>query len=238
MKDHYQLAAELLQYRDEYEAKQRKKKMYAVRICAAVLCCGVVLAAAGHAVSRSPKPAETTFTETETESRNIININRVSGTVGDNGRKMNINLAEDDRVELNADGMNAYCGTNIFPEVPSDLAAWQGQEKQCIYKRDGGVGEVYYDTFILNYSSEDGSRSVNLECSKGKYPFNCVAIRSDDDGEIKKSVINGESVTLIYDGDTGIYYSEFMHNGVGFRIIAENLTSDEVVNVVSSLTER
>ena len=52
MKDHYQLAAELLQYRDEYEAKQRKKKLYAVRICAAVLCCGAVLAAAGHAVSR------------------------------------------------------------------------------------------------------------------------------------------------------------------------------------------
>ena len=46
MKDHYQLAAELLQYRDEYEAKQRKKKLYAVRICAAVLCCGAVLAAA------------------------------------------------------------------------------------------------------------------------------------------------------------------------------------------------
>ena len=227
MKDHYQLAAELLQYRDEYEAKQRKKKLYAVRICAAVLCCGAVLAAAGHAVSRSPKPAETTFTETATESRNIININRVSAALGDNGRKMNINLDEDDRVELDADGMNAYCGTNIFPEVPSDLTAWQ--EKQCIYKRDGGVGEVYYDTFILNYSSEDGSRTVNLECSKGKYPFNCVAIWSDDDN-IKKSVI--------YDGDMGIYYSEFMHNGVGFRIIAENLTSDEVVNVVSSLTKR
>ena len=79
MKDHYQLAAELLQYRDEYEAKQRKKKLYAVRICAAVLCCGAVLAAAGHAVSRSPKPAETTFTETATENRNIININRVPG---------------------------------------------------------------------------------------------------------------------------------------------------------------
>ena len=213
MKDHYQLAAELLQYRDEYEAKQRKKKLYAVRICAAVLCCGAVLAAAGHAVSRSPKPAETTFTETATESRNIININRVSAALGDNGRKMNINLAE------------------------SDLTAWQEQEKQCIYKRDGGVGEVYYDTFILNYSSEDGSRTVNLECSKGKYPFNCVAIWSDDEN-IKKSVINGESVTLIYDGDMGIYYSEFMHNGVGFRIIAENLTSDEVVNVVSSLTKR
>lgn len=237
MKDHYQLAAELLQYRDEYEAKQRKKKLYAVWICAAVLCCGAVLAAAGHAVSRSPKPAETTFTETATESRNIININRVSAALGDNGRKMNICLGVDDRVELDADGMNAYCGTNIFPEVPSDLTAWQEQEKQCIYKRDGGVGEVYYDTFILNYSSEDGSRTVNLECSKGKYPFNCVAIWSDDEN-IKKSVINGENVTLIYDGDMGIYYSEFMHNGVGFRIIAENLTSDEVVNVVSSLTKR
>lgn len=116
MKDHYQLAAELLQYRDEYEAKQRKKKLYAVRICAAVLCCGAVLAAAGHAVSRSPKPAETTFTETATESRNIININRVSAALGDNGRKMNICLNEDDRVELDADGMNAYCGTNIFPK--------------------------------------------------------------------------------------------------------------------------
>lgn len=236
MKDHYQLAAELLQFRDEYEAKQRKKKKYAVRVCAAVLCCGAVLAA-GHAMGSSPKPAETNLTETEAESSNIININRVSGAVGDNDSKMNINLAEADRVELDADGMNAYCGTNIFPAVPSDLMAWQGQEKQSIYKRDGGVGETYYDTFVLNYSSEDGSRWVNLECSKGEYSFTWTVTCSDDDGEVEKSVVNGKNVSVIYESDSGLYYSEFTHNGVCFRIVTENLTSDEVIDIVSSLTE-
>ena len=42
-------------------------------------------------------------------------------------------------------------GVDYIPTVPEDIKAWE-DEQIGIYKRDGGIGEVYWDADIMNYA--------------------------------------------------------------------------------------
>ena len=50
------------------------------------------------------------------------------------------------------------------------------------------------------------------------------------------SVINGVEVALAV-SEGGYYHAEFTRGGVGFRLIAEGLSREEVVDVIRSLTD-
>ncbi len=78
---------------------------------------------------------------------------------------------------------------------------------------------------VLNYSNEDLRRCINIETAKGKLPFCCYA---DFDEYCGKSVINGVEVN-IGQSDSGYYLIEMMYRNVGFRMIIEDLTIEEVV---------
>lgn len=93
------------------------------------------------------------------------------------------------------------------------------------------MGEVCYDTFILNYSN--GDRHINVEGAKGKYPFSCYGNWECEDFE--PSTIKGETVYLALNKETGYGFAKFMYHDVGFRIIFEGMTENEIVSVVSSL---
>ena len=46
-----------------------------------------------------------------------------------------------------------------------------------------------------------------------------------------------ETVDFSKFGEGGIYLIEFLYRSVGFRLVVEGLTQEELVSVVSSLTE-
>lgn len=246
MRNHRDVIENVFQRRDKYQTEQKQKRRKVIKIGAFTVCfCLITLVGfeicKGNLFQKSSAAAEERFVSDTVKhdnnkynaKENIIKINEISDSASADRKKMNICLFTEDRVELSLEEATSYYGTNICPEVPQDLTAWESQDKFEIYKRDGGVGEVYYDVFILNYSNKDFTRSVNIEGCKGKLPPSCIANWEFEDFEISK--INGEKVFIALDKDTGYYFAEFMYKNVGFRIIIEGLNEDEIVSVISSL---
>jgi len=150
------------------------------------------------------------------------------------GSRMYINLMVDDFVPMNAGELKDYIGIDIFPEVPKDLGEeWSVAEgiPFGIYRRDGGTGEVYHDQQVLNWSTPDFSRWINIEARKGGLPFQCFRVVT---AESERSTIAGVEI-FIGRTDDGLFLAEFMYNDVGFRICADGLTQDELVAVIESL---
>lgn len=162
---------------------------------------------------------------------NRIVINGIDGISSD---RMYIALMCDDFVPMSDEELNDYFGIDIFPEVPEDLGEeWcirEGTQKG-IYRRDGGTGEVYHDQQVLNWSNEDFSRTVNIELKKGGMPFQCFGVLTVEE---EMSVIGGVEV-FIGQNDDGIWLVEFMYKDVGFRMVTEGLTQEELVEVIESL---
>lgn len=249
MRNHNDVTKVLLQRRDDYEAAQKRKRELCLKIGSfaacfcliAVICIG---AGYGGLFKKAPVKPEGQLAKSSYSSiadtvddlgrEQDINVNIInSNTISDGAKKLNINLSVNDRIVLSSDEALEYYGTNIFPEVPEDLSAWEGQDEFDVYKRDGGTGETYYDTFCLNYSSSDFKRCVNVEGAKGDYPLSDTGDWEFND--YKASKINGQKVFIALNADTGYYFAKFMYNNVAFQIIMEGLTEDEVVSVVSSL---
>lgn len=230
------------------QTKQRQKKalQYAASgLCVVfllVLTCVSVLQFAG--VGSLPQPQqmqspETTAEETtepitqpvQLSADNQIIICPIENIPSSNDR-MNICLSVDDFVAMDIPQMNAYYGINVVPKVPRDILPWEDQT-HGIFKRNGGTGEVYWDSMILNYANADFSREVNLEIDKGRLPFTDIAFFEFID---EYSVINGIKVAIGL-SDTGYYYAEFLYKDVGFRLIANGISEEELVAILSSLIQ-
>lgn len=249
MKNYEQITNDLLRRRDKYVTEQRKKKKRLAVTTASMCCvCITVLMAVGlhHGGQINSAPEQTAndtlypgikdnFDESKGESpdavsaNNKIVINKIDSTSAAR-LKLDIDIKEDDFVEMSLDEMKQYYGVDIEPVVPVDIKPWK-DERYGVYKRNGGTGEVYYETTIFNYSSEDYKRDVHLEISKGKIPFSCCL---HSDGTEKKSVINNHEV-FIGLSESGYYYTEFMYQGVGFIIYADGVSQEEFVNIIASV---
>ncbi len=245
MRNHNDVTRILLQRRDDYEAAQKRKRKLCLKIGSFAACfCLIAVIGIGAGYGGLLKKPEGQLansadssiigTEDDLDREQDINVNIInSNTISDSAKKLNVNLRVSDRIVLSSDEALEYYGTNIFPKVPEDLNAWEGQDKFNVYKRDGGTGEAYYDTFCLNYSSSDFKRCVNIEGAKGDYPLSDTGNWELND--FKPSEINGQEVYIALNTDTEHYFVKFMYNNVAFQIIMEDLTEDEVVSVVSSL---
>ncbi len=145
-------------------------------------------------------------------------------------QRMEISLMIADFVPMEMAELEAYYGTAMVPQVPSDLQQWEKQHSG-IYRRGGGIGEIYWDNNVLNFSNEDFSRRVNLEVWKGRAAASCYAFFNllDD-----KSVINNVEIAVGVSED-GDYHAEFSHCGTGFRLMAKGLSQEEVISVLRSL---
>ncbi|MBR5316567.1 MAG: hypothetical protein IKU39_01570 [Lachnospiraceae bacterium] len=250
MKNYDELTNDLLERRDRYVADQKKKRKRVMGV-ATSLCCFCLVALLGFGMWQggmfNTTPPDQTledalypgikdnFDESKGESpdnpsaNNKIVINTINGISAD---RMNINIAVDDFVKMTREEMIEYYGVDYIPDVPADIKPWE-DERSGIYKRDGGTGEVYWDTDILNYSNEDFTRSVHVEVDKGSYVLQDYLYFK---GTEEKSVINNVDV-LIGLTENGYYYSEFMYNGVGFLIDAEGVTEDEFVAIIASIIQ-
>ena len=250
MKNYDELTNDLLERRDRYVADQKKKRKRVMGV-ATSLCCFCLMALLGFGMWQggmfNTTPPDQTledalypgikdnFDESKGESpdnpsaNNKIVINTINGISAD---RMNINIAGDDFVKMTREEMIEYYGVDYIPDVPADIKPWE-DERSGIYKRDGGTGEVYWDTDILNFSNEDFTRSVHIEVDKGSYVLQDYLYFK---GTEEKSVINNVDV-LIGLTENGYYYSEFMYNGVGFLIDAEGVTEDEFVAIIASIIQ-
>ena len=248
MKNYDETTNGLLDRRDRYVAEQKKKRKRVMGV-ATSLCCFCLVALLGFGMWQggmfNTTPPDQTledalypgikdnFDESKGESpdnpsaNNKIVINTINGISAD---RMNINIAVDDFVKMTREEMIEYYGVDYIPDVPADIKPWE-DERSGIYKRDGGTGEVYWDTDILNYSNEDFTRSVHVAVDKGSYVLKDYLFFK---GTEEKSIINNFEV-LIGLSENGYYYSEFMYNGVGFLIHAEGVTEDEFVAIIASI---
>ncbi len=248
MKSYEEMADHVFRRINEYEAARKRRQVRLIRVSAS-LCCVCLAALAGFQIwsrngsgySADPESfhdmpssySAVSSWEDKGQRENTVIINQIDGISAD---KINVDLSEEDFVQLDQDQLLEYYGIDIFPTVPADLGReWSEQEQvpYGIYKRDGGTGEAYWDVQILNYSNEDYTRTVNIELKKGGMPFSDYGTLPDD---CAKSLINNIAVGI---GQTegGIYLIEFLYRSVGFRLVVEGLTQEELVSVVSSLTE-
>lgn len=250
MKNSDEMVNSLFERRDRYVTEQKKKKAIITRT-ATSMCCVSLVALLGFGMWQggmfnTTPPDQTVedalypgikdnFDESKGDSadnpaaNNKIVINTVNGISAD---KMNICLLLDDFVAMSKDELNEYYGINVFPTLPDDIKEWEDQQFG-IYKRDGGIGEVYWDGTGANYSNEDFTRSVHIGVDKGSYVFRDYLYFK---GTEEKSIINNFEV-LIGLSENGYYYSEFMYKGVGFFIDAEGVTEEEFVEIIASIVK-
>ncbi len=252
MMNRNEMVNRLLERRDQYVAEQKRKRKTAVCIttCAFSLALAALLGVgvwqsnffdrttvtgvenSGNISEQDSSDKLNTKTNDNLTESNKINIIRIDGI---SSKKYNLDLLEEDFIPLTNDELESYYGINIFPAVPRDLGTEWGEEdgnSRGIYKKNKGTGKVYYDVQILNYSNEDFSRSVNIELSKGHMPMSDYGSLDWSDSEM--SVINNTNVG-IGQTDVGHYLVEFMYKNVGFRLIVEGLTQEEMVSVITSI---
>lgn len=264
MKNCEEMVGSLLRRRAEYEEKQRKRRQTVLRISTVACSLALVLfigagVNGGWWVMQEPElptvtPTQTTAEPTDVQptvqpavrptqpivteppvtepvEENHIVINEIESV---SGARMYIALMRDDYVPMTEAELTDYFGISIFPEMPEDLGEeWSVAEgiPFGIYRRDGGTGEVYHDQQVLNWSNEDFSRTVNIELRKGGMPFQCFRVVT---AEFDNSVIGGVDV-FIGRTDDGLFLAEFMYQDVGFRMVSEGLTQEELVDVIESL---
>ena len=235
MKSYEEVTRDLLKRRDEYETMKTKRQKNAFR--AAVPVCTAVLAAAGIGLWRSgitsklPIESESSCNSESNPMADIIFFDK-------NDREFALSdfgLKSEDFVSMTFDEMLEYYGAEIRPDVPGDLKNCNPDYLEySVYKRDGGTGEIYWDTTSLVYCNGTESRTISVEAAKGRIPPTCCIVESDD---MQKSLISGVEV-LLPEGNKDFMYAEFMAAGVGFRIQAVGLSHEELVEVVRSLIEK
>ena len=217
MKNYDELTNDLLERRDRYVADQKKKRKSLMSV-ATSLCCLCLVALLGFGMWQggmfNTTPPDQTL-EDALYPGIKDNFDESKGESADNP-------AANNRIVINTINGISADRMNIKP--------WE-DERSGIYKRDGGTGEVYWDTDILNYSNEDFTRSVHVEVDKGSYVLKDYLFFN---GTEEKSVINNFEV-FIGLSENGYYYSEFMYNGIGFLIDAEGVTEEEFVAIIASI---
>lgn len=250
MKNCEEMVSSLLERKVRYDTEQKRKRKVIART-AASMCCVCLIALLGFCMwqgemFRISLPDQTAgdalypgikdhFDESKGKSpdnpsaNNKIIVHQIGGLSAD---KSNICLFADDFVAMEKAELNEYYGIHVFPTIPEDIQEWEDQIFG-IFKRNGGTGEIYWDGIVLNYSNEDFSRTVNIEIQKDSLPLCDYAFWEATE---EKSIINNVEVAIGH-SDDGYYYAQFLHHKVGFQIIANGLTQDEFVAILSSLLQ-
>lgn len=244
MKNYDEVTNSLLERRDRYITEQNRKRKRIMGVATSLSCvCLVALLGFGMWQGGRTLPEQELndaiypgikdhFDERNGESADNPDANTkiVVHSIKDiSPGNMNIGLLIVDFVEMTCDEMKEYYGVDYVPDIPGDIKPQEG-ERSGIYKRDGGTGEVYCDSNILDYANEDFTRTVHLTVSKGNLPWVFGLYFNSNE---EKSVINNIEV-MIGRTESG-YYAEFMYKNVGFILNASGVTQDEFVAIIKSI---
>ena len=179
-----------------------------------------------------------TQTETQDPEEIVLQPERAKASIAINwiedttNQLMYIALMTKDFVPMTEAELRDYYGTEFIPEVPEDLAAQRRESHMGIYRRDGGTGEVYHDEQRLTWVTEDETRGIAVTVRKDRLPYQFFALLTQE--EMAASEICGVEVFVGRTAE-GLWLAEFMHEDVGFRICAEGVTQEELVDVIESL---
>lgn len=261
MKTSDEMVRDLLARRDQYAAVQTKRRKVVLHSAAAFGCiCLMMLVGIGvrrvRCGAASPEPiakitvipgraeAETTPPTDREESaeKYALQQTRSSAAPTNTDRiclietvefptapQMAIALLGKDFIAMDDAALNTYYGVNVFPDVPDDLQP--AEHASGIYRRNGGTGEVYWDSNVLSYRNADGTRGVSVNVDKGILPFDFCNLFAEVN---TRSVIEQTEVGLAQHTD-GTFLAEFTVRGVGFRIVANGLTAEELIELIRSL---
>lgn len=226
MKTYDETIAAVLGRMERYEAQKKRRRTVCAKVSAGIggLCLAVLL---GFGMQHGNTPEGRGSKDSPAEDKVVVCPMETGGAPL---QREDICLSLGDFVEMEPEELSAYYGTAVIPRVPSDLKVWEDQRYGAFYK-DGGEGPLYWDGNVLNFSNENLSRSVNLQVWKVRGGISCVAFF---DLVKEKSVINGVEIAVGL-AEGGYYHAEFMYKGVGFRLITEGLSQDEVVEILRSL---
>lgn len=239
MKSYEKMAEDVFYRIGEIETKKTQQRKTVAKVVTPI-CCVCLIALAGFGFSQfGEKPpilvdnSSSVSVESypsEEPSKNVIVINELEEIPADSNYLFALHTK--DRIEMTPDELNEYYGTNVFPTVPSDFTLQEGY--YGIYKREGGTGELYWDVNKIQYSPERARRWIAVNVQKGTIPVDLMGVFNNPEG---KSVINNIEVGIgrIVGENYDIYYAEFMYKNVGFKIVAESVTEEEFISIISSL---
>ena len=180
------------------------------------------------------RPTKPSVPKNSSSAVSSVNINELANlpTVG----KSNIALKGNDFIKMSKQNLCYFYGINVFPSaVPKDMTEITNAASYGIYRRDNGTGDIYYSANGFCYANSSETRSLSVAVDKSKRPFTDIV--TYENGENRISTINGQELSIgRYSADNNLcYYAEFLYHDVGFRIIADNLTENEFVGVLTSL---
>lgn len=227
MKTYNEMADDIFRRRDEYRIKQKKQKKAAVGAISSFMCLCLVAAAGFYSLSNE-NTSSNINAETSVSAENNIIINKAEIITDNNSRKLNLNLYEADFISMNKSDLTKYYGTDVFPDVPKDLYDHEKGLGYGIYKNNKGV---YWDQNVINYYNSDTTRSINIELCRNKLPFSDYG---NLDNNNTKSIINRIPVNIGLLSEK-MYMAEFIYKNVGFRIVFEGLSQEEMISVITSI---
>ena len=236
MKNCEEMVESLFARREQYRHKQKQRKKVMVAVASAAVCCLCAVTVWGVSqgpegvTEQPPVQIEDPVVTQPPETRPAYQITLNPIEIAPN-QMMGIALHRDDFVAMSVEEMKAYYAMDYIPDVPDDLEARNGSPG--IFKRYGGTGEIYWDTTELRYSNEAKARDVSVRVAKGHLPY-VFSYPFQFTPEMSK--INGVEIPIGVT-DSGAYYTEFVHNGVGFMIFAEGLTETEYVDILASVLD-
>ncbi len=148
-------------------------------------------------------------------------------------------LLEEDYIYMTDDELLDYYGVSlpieeVLPSLKKQKQSTNGYNG--IFKNE--TRGVYFDNNAFSFSNEDGTKKLTVVLAKGHYPFN--SINKAYDHKLKQSEVNGVNMIIAnYTSDgADMYYAEFMFNGNGYNIYAENMLKDEFANVLDILVKK
>ncbi len=244
MKSCNEMVLSLLERKRLYEIEVANKRRILIRTGTPAICtCLALMVGFGiwreHGKEAQAQPFETTVNSAPNSIQATASVPAANNKIVINhcdvvpSARFNICLLLDDFVKMNpAD----YYGIDVFPSVPEDLSQW-GNTDFGIFRRNGGIGQVYWDQIVLNYANKDLSRRVNAEIRKGGLPLLDYGFDygSGQDDE-KKSLINNCEVTVVYNESFG-FYALFMYKNVGFMVNGFGISQDEFVEILCSIIQ-
>lgn len=236
MKNCEEMVESLISRREQYRHKQKRRRRVMAGIATGTICClcavsvWAISEGRGYGVEQPPVHMENPIVTEPPETRPVYEI-VVNPIEKISAETMGIALMWDDFVEMSVQEMKDYYGMDYIPDVPDDLVSLE--HRPGIYKRHGGVGEIYWDVDELRYFNADKSRDVSVRVAKGHLPY---VSSNPFKGTEEMSKINGVEITIGVD-DYGCYYTEFVYKDVGFMIFAEGLTETEFADIIASVLD-
>ena len=136
----------------------------------------------------------------------------------------------------------SYLGYDPRPTwLPEDMKELERLVQLWYYENDD-ILDSSCRFYYSDYFGDSKAKRIDIDVDKGKLPNTDISIL----GEEKTSYINNIEIIMghmvmdkIYDANNDLYYAEFIYNGIGYRITAENgVTQEEFIKVLKSIIRK